>query len=50
MILFRTHQLSHSVLLLHFLLQLFETFLHTLVKRPQVIRHPLPVERDASSE
>lgn len=45
-----SYQLSHSVLLLHFLLQLFETLLHALVERAQVVRHPLPVERDPPTE
>lgn len=49
LLIFRTYQLSHAVLLLHFLLQLFEALLHSLVERPQVICHSFPMERDPST-
>lgn len=44
-----SYQFSHSILLLHFLLQLFETLLHALVERTQIIGHSLSVERDSST-
>lgn len=48
--LIHSYQLSHAIFLLHFLLQLFETVLHALMERSQVVCYSLPMQRDSSTE
>lgn len=45
-----SYQLSHAIFLLHFLLQLFETLLHALMERSQVVCYSLPMQRDSSTK
>lgn len=45
-----SYQLSHTILLFYFLLQLFETILHALVERTQVIGHSLSMKGDSPSK
>ncbi len=47
---FHPYQLSHSILLLHLLLQLFEALLHALVERSKVICHPFSMQTDSSAQ
>ena len=45
-----SYQLSHSILLLHLLSQLFKAVLHALVEGSQVVSHPLSMKGDPSAQ
>lgn len=45
-----SHQFPDSVFFLHFLLQLSEALLHALMKRSQVVSHPLPMQSDPPAQ